>query len=175
MIGASIVNPQKLFFMVTGDLSFFYDMNVLGNRHLGNNVRLMVINNGVGQQFRNPGYYAIRYLGEAVNDYVAAAGHFGNKSQTLLKHYAEDLGFEYISASNKDDYLQKVHKFCSPTASEKSILFEVFTDTHDESAALEKITSLRETIKSKLTNYIFEVLGSEGLSVVKKLIGHKLK
>ena len=86
-------------------------MNVLGNRHVGKNVRLMVINNGVGQQFRNPGY-AIKYLGEAVNDYVAAAGHFGNKSQKLLKNYSEALGFEYMSASKKEEYLRNVKRFC---------------------------------------------------------------
>lgn len=175
MVGASIVNPEKLFFMITGDLAFFYDMNCLGNRHIGKNIRLLVINNGVGQQFRNPGYYAIRYLGEAVDDYVAAAGHFGNKSPQLLKHYAEDLGFEYLSASTKEDFLDKVDTFCNPEIGNKSILFEIFTDTHGESAALEQITGLRESIKSKLKNYAFEILGAEGLSLVKKLIGHKLK
>lgn len=174
MVGASIVNPDKLFFMATGDLAFFYDMNCLGNRHVGKNIRLLVINNGVGQQFRNPGYYAIRYLGEAVDDFVAAAGHFGNKSPFLLKHYAEDLGFEYMTASTKEEFLNNVDSFCNPAVGAKPILFEVFTDTHDESAALEQITGLRESMKSKLKNYVFELLGTEGLSFVKKMVGHKL-
>ncbi len=170
MIGASIANTNTLFFMVTGDLSFFYDMNVLGNRHVGKNVRLMVINNGLGQQFRNPGY-AIRYVGDAVNDYIAAAGHFGNKSRTLLKSYAESLGFEYISASNKEEYLKQVSVFCDSNIKERPILFEVFTDTKDESEALKLITSLRTTIKSKLRNYVMEVVGGKGITMVKKITG----
>lgn len=28
-------------------------MNVVGNRHVGNNVRLLLINNGKGNEFRN--------------------------------------------------------------------------------------------------------------------------
>ena len=43
---------EKLFFGIFGDLAFFYDMNVLGNRHIDNNVRLMVVNNGVGVEFK---------------------------------------------------------------------------------------------------------------------------
>ena len=175
MIGASIVNPNTLFYMVTGDLAFFYDMNVLGNRHVGRNVRIMVVNNGVGQQFRNPGYYAIRYLGDAVDDFVAAKGHFGNKSKKLLKHYAEDLGFEYFSASDKEDYNTYICRFCDNKIGDKPMLFEIFTDTKDESAALAKVSGLRETLKSKLKNSAYEILGAEGLKVVKKIIGHKLK
>lgn len=170
MIGASIVNTETLFFMVTGDLSFFYDMNVLGNRHVGKNVRLMVINNGLGQQFRNPGY-AIKYLGDAVNDFVAAAGHYGNRSKELLKQYSEALGFEYLSASNKEEYLDKVRHFCDSSIGEKPILFEVFTDTINETAALKQISGLRTTIKSKLRNYAMEVVGGKGITLVKKLTG----
>ena len=51
MMGASFVHPEKLFIGVFGDLAFFYDMNVVGNRHVGNNVRIMLINNGKGNEF----------------------------------------------------------------------------------------------------------------------------
>ena len=50
LIGASLVTPNKLFFGIFGDLSFFYDMNVLGNRHVGNNVRIsrvVISHNGI--------------------------------------------------------------------------------------------------------------------------------
>ncbi len=170
MIGASITRPDTLFYMVTGDLSFFYDMNVLGNRHVGKNVRLMVVNNGVGQQFRNPGY-AIRYVGEAVNEFIAAAGHFGNKSKTLLKNYAEALGFEYLMASNKDEYLANVNSFCASNIGNKPIVFEVFTETKDETDALKQITSLRESMKNKLRNYTMEIVGAKGITLVKRLTG----
>ena len=42
-MGASWVHPDKLYFCVAGDLAFFYDMNVLGNRHVGRNVRILLL------------------------------------------------------------------------------------------------------------------------------------
>ena len=53
LIGASLVNPDKLYFGIFGDLAFFYDMNSIGNRHIGSNVRIMVVNNGLGGEFKN--------------------------------------------------------------------------------------------------------------------------
>lgn len=35
LIGASLSNPNKIHFLVTGDLAFFYDLNAIGNRHMG--------------------------------------------------------------------------------------------------------------------------------------------
>ena len=51
LLGASLVNPKKLYFGVVGDLAFFYDMNTLGSRHLGNNLRILLVNNGKGCEF----------------------------------------------------------------------------------------------------------------------------
>ena len=53
LIGASLAHKDKLYLGVIGDLAFFYDMNVIGNRHVGNNVRILLINNGKGNEFRN--------------------------------------------------------------------------------------------------------------------------
>ena len=141
LIGASIAQPNKLYFEIVGDLAFFYDMNVLGNRHLGTNIRILLINNNIGAEFKlycYPGYK----LGDDTSHYIAAEGHFGKKSPKLVKHYAQDLGFEYISASSKDEFIKQIEKFISPAPSNKPILFEVFTDYHDESLALEMIRNL---------------------------------
>lgn len=87
-----MAKPDQLCFGVVGDLSFFYDMNVLGNRHMTSNLRLMVINNGKGAEFRQHINRADQF-GEDTDVYIAAAGHYGNKSKDLVRHYAEDLGF----------------------------------------------------------------------------------
>lgn len=110
MMGASFVHPDKLFVGVFGDLAFFYDMNVVGNRHVGNNVRIMLINNGKGNEFRNY-RHPCAFLGEEADEFVAAAGHYGNKSHKLVKDYATDLGYEYLSASNKEEFLAVIDKF----------------------------------------------------------------
>lgn len=82
LIGASLSNKEKLYFSIVGDLAFFYDMNSIGNRHLGNNVRILLINNGTGTEFRNFNHPA---FGESADEYHAAGGHFGNKSKTTQK------------------------------------------------------------------------------------------
>lgn len=165
MIGGSIVKPNVLHFLVIGDLAFFYDMNVLGNRHVGRNVRIMLVNNGKGTEFRNYNHPAAQF-GDQADLFMAAAGHYGNKSSQLIKHYAEDLGYEYLQASNKEEYLEQVKRFLTPSITDRPILFEVFTNHEDESEALEIINKLivdqsvafKKTVKSILPSSVTKVL-----------------
>ena len=173
MIGASLSNPNKLFIGVFGDLAFFYDMNVVGNRHVGNNVRILLVNNGKGNEFRNyghPGYF----LGDEADKDIAAAGHYGNMSNLLVKNYAENLGYEYITASNKEEFNNVVEKFLSPEKNDKPMLFEVFTETEDESDALETILNMvvdnKTIVKDKLKKAVKEIVGQRGIKTIKKVI-----
>lgn len=168
LIGASLVNPNKLYFEVVGDLAFFYDMNSIGNHHVGNNIRILVVNNGRGQEFRNYSHKASMF-GEDADKYIAAAGHYGNKSKELLKHYAEDLGFLYISAQNKEEYSNNVKTFVDSNF-DKSIIFEIFTDTEDESNALKKIRSIESSSYGKTKSLAKDILGEKGSRFVKKII-----
>lgn len=43
---------NALAFLVIGDLSFFYDMNAAGLNSIGKNVRIIMVNNGGGEEFR---------------------------------------------------------------------------------------------------------------------------
>ena len=135
MLGASLANPEHLCYCVTGDLAFFYDLNSIGNRHINKNIRIILINNGVGVEFKKCYAMAYRLLGEEVDPYVAAAGHFGNKSPLLVKHFAQDLGFDYLSANDKSSFDEVKERFLS-TESDKPILLEVFVKDFDESEAL---------------------------------------
>lgn len=143
LIGASFANPDKLFFGITGDLAFFYDLNSLGNRHLANNVRILLINNGLGFEFKKCYAMAFRLLGDDVEPFVAASGHFGNKSHLLVKHFAEDLGFEYLAASNKEEFENSFLRFVSNEAMDKPIIFECFINPDNESKALNVIHNRR--------------------------------
>lgn len=170
MIGASFMAPQKLFFGVFGDLSFFYDMNSAGNRHVGNNVRILIVNNGRGQEFRN--FYHTGYLfGEDADKYIAAGGHFGNQSDKLVRHFAEDLGYEYLSAKTKEEFTEVVERFLTPEILDKPIVFEVFTDTHDESDALLSLWSIEKSSKDFIIGKTIDAFG--GKKAVLNLIGKK--
>lgn len=175
MIGASFVQLEKIFIGVFGDLAFFYDLNVIGNRHVGNNVRILLINNGKGNEFRNYNHPCY-FLGEEADMYVAAAGHYGNKSNKLVKDYATDLGYEYLAASNKNEFNAVVDRFLIPEVTDKPIILEVFTKTDDESSALEQILNVisdsKLTIKNTIKQTAKNILGKNGYEIVRKIV-HK--
>lgn len=173
LVGASLCHPDKLYFGIIGDLAFFYDMNSIGNRHIGNNVRIMMINNGRGQEFRNHINPAFPW-GKDADKYVAAAGHFGNKSINLMHHVAEDLGYEYMSAYTKEEVLAKAKRFFTAEITERPIFFEVFTDTEQETEALLQFKNMKTSIKQQLKNAVRETikstLGENTLKTIKKHI-----
>lgn len=143
LLGASLAHPDKLHFAFTGDLAFFYDMNALGNRHWGNNLRVLLVNNGKGAEFRMYWHPAAQF-GDDADHFVAAGGHYGNKSPQVVKAYVEALGFEYMTASNKEEFISQYEHFISPELYDKPIVFEVFTTNEDESKAVFDLRNMME-------------------------------
>lgn len=176
LIGESLVRKERLHFGVVGDLTFFYDMNSVGNHYIGNNLRLMVINNGVGAEFKIYSHPAHQW-GEEGDKYMAARGHFGNQSGDLLKHYARDLGYEYLKASDKEEFLQNVKRFLTPELTDKPIIFEVFTNSEDESHAIYTMNHIVSTVdgkaKSLAIDMIKSVAGEAGVDKVRSFLKRK--
>jgi 2-succinyl-5-enolpyruvyl-6-hydroxy-3-cyclohexene-1-carboxylate synthase len=171
LIGASLVNPDRLCFAVVGDLAFFYDLNVLGNRHVGKNVRIMLVNNGRGTEFHKSDHPASKF-GTDGDKFMAAAGHFGNKSPELVKHFAQDLGYQYMSASNKMEFLEVCDTFFAPKPSDCPIVFEVFTDSDDESEAIHLLRSALTDSTGSIKQLARSVLGVKLTSKIGDLIRH---
>ncbi len=171
LIGASLIHPEKVYFGVVGDLSFFYDMNALGNHHVRNNVRLMLINNGLGAEFVTGSVAKNAGMGKDTYPYVAAKGHFGKQSKTLVRNLAEDLGFKYLTASNKQEYLSVLFEFTQKSLTDKPIILEVFTSDDAENEALEKMRHLEVTKSAILKQFGRSVLGEKGTQAVKKMLG----
>lgn len=167
LIGASMVNQQSLFFGVFGDLLFFYDMNSLGNRDIKPNLRIIVINNGLGQEFKNVSFPGSLLLGEDIDKFTAAKGHFACQSKTLVKDYAENLGFEYLTASNKEEFNSVYERFITSEMTDKPMLFEIFTDSKDETEAHNLTTSIE--LKSKIARKIHDTLMKPELTAVKNI------
>lgn len=155
IIGSALINPKQLHFLIIGDLAFFYDLNSLGNRHIGNNLRILLINNGCGTEFRNYDHPASQW-GEEANEYMAAGGHFGNKSRGLVRNYVLDLGFDYISASNKEEFEIGKNKFLETELS-RSIVFEVFTTPEDESLSIKLVRNIISDNRSGLDKSISSI------------------
>lgn len=170
LLGASLVYPHKLYFCVLGDLAFFYDMNVLGNRYLGGNLRILLVNNGKGCEFThhlNPGHI----FGENVNLYIAAAGHNGAQSRTLVRDLVQNLGMEYLTADTKDEFLRNVDRFVDSRIT-KSIVFETFTRDIDENEAIRLITNIGhvDSLKTELKEDVKHVIGKKGVTFIKKIL-----
>jgi len=175
LIGAALASPDKIFYGIIGDLSFFYDMNSLGNRMLSNNIRLILVNNGCGAEFHlhiNPAYQRLGH--EGVSRYIAADAHFGNKSKTLVKHYAEDLGLEYLSVSSKKDFLKHKTELLDPKMRKRPLLIEIFTDQDDENRALYDVRNiekdLKGSIKNNLKNFAAKTLGEDSKKKIRKFL-----
>jgi len=168
-LGASLANSEKLYFGVIGDLAFFYDMNALGNRHVGRNLRLLLVNNGKGTEFRQYNHVAAHF-GDDADEFISAAGHYGNKSRQLVKHYAEDLGFEYYSAANKEEFESVYKLFVNPEIGARAVVFEVFTDSEEESKALEMIRNIKVDGKSRAKSLIKKVIGDKSVKTLKTIL-----
>lgn len=167
-VGASIIRPDLIYVCVLGDLAFFYDINVLFNRHVGNNIRILLINNGLGTEFMHYSN-ASALFGEDTKRYIAADGHNSNISQNLVMVIAQSMGFEYYSASNDCELEAVSEEFLNPNKG-KSIILEVFTKEEDESIALKKIRSLKIDPKVELKSGIRGIVGDHTIKRIRTIL-----
>lgn len=170
LIGASLVHPEKLYFGVVGDLSFFYDLNSLGNRHISKNLRIMLFNNGKGCEFKHhmsPGHI----FQDDVDLYISAAGHFGNQSPTLVRDFATNLGFKYLTASTKEDFLLIKDEFLAPEITQ-SCIFEVFTQDINENEALKliRVIGLKDSLMIAMKEKGLDVVAYNMKDRIKRII-----
>lgn len=163
LVGQSIAT-DKLAFMIIGDLAFFYDMNCLGIRHIKNNVRILLINNNGGIEFKLHGEDK-----QEQDKFIAAANYHGN-----AKGWAESCGFLYLAAYTMDEFKEKASVFIQ--ASDKPILLEAFVLDVDESKAYLSIMdanrnkTVAETIKSGVRESVKGILGEVTLEKLKRTI-----
>ena len=114
-VGASVVSKEPTL-LITGDLSFFYDINGLWNKYIPSNFRIIVINNSGGGIFRIlPG-----------NDNSELfETYFETKHNRNAKALATDFGFAYSSANSEQTLALTLAEFFKSSSSPK--LLEIFT------------------------------------------------
>lgn len=149
-IGFSALNDRPTFY-ITGELSFFYDMNALWIKHQSNKLRILLINNNGGAvmyDLPSPpenGEYPI-YL---------ATGH-----DATAKGWAESQGFEYISAHSKEDVDTGIERMLD-FSHNRPIILEVFTNYDGDGTAAAKYfaTLDRRTLSEKVHGRLTRELG----------------
>lgn len=123
-VGQAAASPDRLNFLCIGDLTFFYDMNSIWNRHVGKNLRIMLNNNEGAALFHfNQGLSAFPTLNRNV-----AAEHFAT-----AEGWVKSQGFRYLSAHNKQEFDQALEQFLTAD-SDCPIFFEVFTKKEQDAA-----------------------------------------
>lgn len=162
LIGESM-NAEVLCFIVTGDLAFFYDMNALGIRHIKNNLRILLINNNGGAEFK---IMTRNWKHDVkVDNFISANGHNGT-----AKGWAENCGFKYLSATNKTEFNTVKNQFVSQ--SEKPVILEVFTQEEDEEKAMSLLINENTFVSpTSITKHLIkEIVGDKGVEMIKKVI-----
>lgn len=159
LIGQSLAS-DKLSFMVIGDLAFFYDMNSLSIRQLKENVRILLVNNNGGIEFKLHGGD-----NKDIDRFIAAADYHGT-----AKAWAESCGFDYYAIHNMEELKEVTPNFVSK--SKRPIIIEAFVTDSDESASYLKILdenspkSARDSVKQAIKG----VIGEEMFKKLKRVI-----
>lgn len=153
---------SELAFLLIGDLSFFYDMNSAGIKHVGNNVRVIMLNNGGGSEFH---FMMGRKKIPTINDHICAEHH------KIAEGWVTSLGYKYYSASTKEELDAILPKFVEK--SDAPMFIEVMTDMEEEAERTKKfyIMNDNDTVQAGLKNAAKAVLSDSQIDTLKKVKG----
>lgn len=136
-IGNASVSEDTLSFLLIGDLSFFYDMNALWNRYSGKNIRIVLQNNEGAELF----HYGYGEKLSHINRHIAAE-HF-----STARGWAENQGYIYLCARNKDEFEEAIKVFMSD--SDKPVFFEVFTKKDEDARVLHEFYAVNQSFDAQ--------------------------
>lgn len=161
-IGQAAASPDRMNFLIVGDLAFFYDMNSVWNRYVGKNVRIL-LNNNEGA--------ALFHLNQGLSNYPTLNRNIAAEHHATAKGWIESRGFLYLCAHNQEEFDKNLELFMN-TESDRPVFFEVFTHKEKDAETMfefynaitlrDAATARKSTAKKMLKN----LLGDE---VVKKI------
>jgi 2-succinyl-5-enolpyruvyl-6-hydroxy-3-cyclohexene-1-carboxylate synthase len=109
---------EKLNTIILGDLSFFYDSNALWNKYIGDNLRIIVINNRGGNIFN---------LIKGPSESPAFREHFFTENKFKAEVLARAFELDYFKAESEQELESALADFYSPKQ-QKAAILEIFTD-----------------------------------------------
>lgn len=125
-MGFAIKNPNPTL-LVTGDLSFFYDVNGLWNQYIPPYTRIIMFNNGGGDIFKIiPG--PDKANANILDEFIATKHH------KTAEHIAKHFGFDYIKVDDDNTIERVLDNFFNPDMKPK--LLEVSTQKIENSRVL---------------------------------------
>ena len=127
--GAAFVKKNKLNFLISGDVSFFYDSNALWSNNLSGNLRIVVINNGGGGIFR---------IIEGPSKTDQFEEFFETKQNFSAEKICEAFNVDYLKASSLSEIEAVMPTFTVDSESDRPLLLEIFTPKELNDVELKK-------------------------------------
>lgn len=146
-VGRSLAT-DRLCFLLTGDLSFFYDMNALGIPSIGSNLRVVLLNNHGGGEFD---------MGLVSGEVPQLRKYITANHTHSAKGWAEECGFKYISVNQSKELDAALQAAAMP--SDNSVFIEVFTSMADDSKNINDFKALNahEDTKERLYSQVHSI------------------
>ncbi len=113
--GHAFASKQPTIFL-TGDVSFIYDSNGLWNNYIGNNFKIIVLNNNGGNIFR---FIGDKQLMEKSLDFFTTPHH------VKIKSLVEAYGLDYLACDKTEELEENMKNFLN---AKKATVLEIFTD-----------------------------------------------
>jgi len=130
--GFSLASGQRTY-LVTGDLSFFYDGNALWNSELNGDFRVLLLNNHCGGIMRSLDGMD---RSAALNDYISAS--HGATAEGLCRTY----NAQWLHAEGDNKPLREGIRQLVEMASDRPVVLEVTTDDRRDRQALKQLCGL---------------------------------
>ncbi len=119
------MQTSKINTLIVGDISFFYDSNGLWNKHLPNNLKIIVINNQGGNIFR---------IIDGPSTTAAFTSYFETQQILNIEQMAKVFNLPYYKINEQKDVTAVISKAYQPHDS--AVIIEVITSGVESSAIL---------------------------------------
>ncbi|MBT4483028.1 MAG: 2-succinyl-5-enolpyruvyl-6-hydroxy-3-cyclohexene-1-carboxylic-acid synthase [Candidatus Latescibacteria bacterium] len=158
LLGQAAVT-DKLCFLMIGDMSFFYDMNAVRIKHIGSNVRIVMINNSGGGEFD----LGFRHKMKNIENNIIAL------NRTEAAGWIESLGFNYCAARKKQELVDGISMLVGE--SDRPVFFEVFTDMQrDTDTMIEFMVENSQQAGQGIKSAAKSILGNRGTEIVRSIL-----
>ncbi len=114
-VGHAIHN-KGMHFLLTGDMSFFYDRNAFWHNHLPDNLKVIIFNNHGGGIFR---------LIDGPSKQPELEEYFETNQKLTARNTAKDFGMEYYFCDGQSGLENEITKFLTDT--DKAAILEIET------------------------------------------------
>lgn len=158
-MGQAIV-CEGLAYLLIGDLSFFYGMNAAAIQGIKDNVRIILLNNGGGEEFK------IKLDYEEMDKYICA------RRSLSAKGWVESVGYKYFSANDNKSLDEILDVFAKE--SDTPLFLEIFLDMDKDSEIIKCVyrdnTSISAVKDSGFMGMVKSVVPQRFMNKAKEII-----